>query len=203
MTGTGAIEAKLAHWAPTVLKGLAVAVGAAGPEIDPRLREVTLLAGAAVAGESAARLQADPWRAAIATAGAAAAASTGLVQASRLAREIEAAGRAANALGPLAASLTVASVTALDRVFAAAEPGGDPRRRMALLVGAAGVAGAGVALLSRGNRAYALALGWGMARLAADGIRRRRATTIVAASVGLAAIAAASWYGARGRPPTP
>ena len=70
------VEAALVRWAPTVLKGVAVVARAAAPEVDPRMRQVTYLAGAAVAGEAAARLQPeDPWRVALATVTAAAAGS--------------------------------------------------------------------------------------------------------------------------------
>lgn len=200
MTGAGAIEAKLVEWAPTVLKGLAVAVGAAAPDIDPRLREVTLLAGAAVAGETAARLQAaDPWRAAIATATAAAAATTGLVQATRLAGEVAAAAKTATALAPLAGSLTVASARALDRLLDEAGIGGDGRLRTAAIIGAAGAGAAGVALLSRGSRGYAMAAGWALAGVAVEGMRNRRGGLVLAATVGLAAIGAATWYAANRR----
>lgn len=192
------LEAALVRWAPTVLKGVAVVVRAAAPESDPRMRDVTYLAGAAIAGEAAARLQAnDPWRAALATATAATAASAGLIRATRLSGELAEARRTAATLAPLAGTLTLASTRAVDRLIDDLGWGSDPKLRAAATVGSAGLAGTAIVLLTGGNRAYALALGWGLAEAAAQAFRQKRTATVVAAGVGLAAVAAATWYAGR------
>lgn len=194
------VEAALVRWAPTVLRGVAVVARAAAPEVDPRMRQVTYLAGAAVAGEAAARLQPeDPWRVALATVTAAAAASAGLVQATRLSGEIAAAEKVAVTLAPLAGTLTLASARALDPLLQTVRWGRDAEHRAVALVGAAGIAGTGILLLTRGNRAYALALGWGLAEAAMRGVRKRRPGEVLAATAGIAAVAAAAWYAGRRR----
>lgn len=123
----------------------------------------------------------------------AASASAGLVQAARTAGS----GDVARSLAPVAGSMTAASALALDQALGHAGIGSG--RRAAIVIGAVGAAGAGVAILSGGNRAYASALGWGLAGVALTGIREKRFALTVAAGAGLAAVVAATWYAGRRR----
>lgn len=105
-------------------------------------------------------------------------------------------------LVPLAGALTVSALLSFERAPLVARLGGT-----AMLVGAAGAAGAGVTLASGGNRAYAGAVAWGLASAGLDGVRDRKAAVVVAAGAGLVAVGLATWIGARRRrsaiPPSP
>ena len=195
-----------AIWGPIFAGGVAFALRSFRKDAArvPADRRLMLMNGLAFAGNSAWALQAQAvglgWRSVAIISATAAAAVAATIDAETRRAHSAFARFASRTSGPLAGWLTVASFANLDATLVATRRSRDDETRRAVaLVGAAGATAALMAAATRGNAGYVAASAWGLGAIALRNQRESRGAVVLTATLGLAAVAAATIFARRFR----